>query len=69
MPEKFDYIYSDTTVPATCQMVYHFIQENHDEKLVSKEAAECLYTGIMTDTEASVFGQQAPLPTGLSQIS
>ncbi|SIT97105.1 phosphoesterase RecJ domain-containing protein [Epilithonimonas bovis DSM 19482] len=50
MPEKFDYIYSDTTVPATCQMVYHFIQENHDEKLVSKEAAECLYTGIMTDT-------------------
>ena len=50
MPEQFDYVYSDTTVPATCQMVYHFIQANQYEKSVNIDAAQCLYTGIMTDT-------------------
>jgi len=50
MPEQFDYVYSDTTVPATCQMVYHFIKANNDEKLVNLDIAQCLYTGIMTDT-------------------
>ncbi|WP_312419086.1 bifunctional oligoribonuclease/PAP phosphatase NrnA [Epilithonimonas sp.] len=50
MPEQFDYVYSDTTVPATCQMVYHFIQANDDENLVNLDIAQCLYTGIMTDT-------------------
>ncbi|PZU90992.1 MAG: DHH family phosphoesterase [Chryseobacterium sp.] len=50
MPEKFDFVYSDTTVPATCQMIYHFIQANNDENLVNPHIAQCLYTGIMTDT-------------------
>ena len=50
MPENFDYVYSDTAIPATCQMVYHFIQENRDEKSVNLDIAQCLYTGIMTDT-------------------
>lgn len=49
-PEDFDYVYSDTVIPATCQMVYHFIEAMEEENLVNKEVAECLYTGIMTDT-------------------
>ncbi|RNA63627.1 bifunctional oligoribonuclease/PAP phosphatase NrnA [Chryseobacterium nematophagum] len=49
-PELFDFVYSDTVIPATCQMVYHFIEAMDDEKLVNKDIAECLYTGIMTDT-------------------
>jgi phosphoesterase RecJ-like protein len=49
-PEPFDYVYSDTVIPATCQMIYHFIEAMGDEKLVNKDIAECLYTGIMTDT-------------------
>lgn len=49
-PDAFDFVYSDTTVPATCQMVYHFIQALNSENLVDKDIAECLYTGIMTDT-------------------
>ena len=49
-PEHFDFVYSDTVIPATCQMVYHFIEALDDEKLVDKDIAECLYTGIMTDT-------------------
>lgn len=49
-PERFDFVYSDTIIPATCQMIYHFIEAMDDEKLVNKDIAECLYTGIMTDT-------------------
>lgn len=50
MPEPFDYSYSDTTVPATCQMVYHVIEALNEENLVDIDIAQCLYTGIMTDT-------------------
>lgn len=49
-PEDFDYVYSDVTIPATCQMVYHFIEALGREDAVDKNIAECLYTGIMTDT-------------------
>lgn len=49
-PEAFDFVYSDTSIPATSQMVYHFIEALDEEKLVNQNIAECLYTGIMTDT-------------------
>lgn len=49
-PEHFDFVYSDVTVPATSQMVYHFIEALEEDNLVNQEIAECLYTGIMTDT-------------------
>ena len=49
-PDQFDFVYSDVTIPATSQMVYHFIQQLNEEEKVNKEIAECLYTGIMTDT-------------------
>ncbi|NML68399.1 bifunctional oligoribonuclease/PAP phosphatase NrnA [Chryseobacterium sp. RP-3-3] len=49
-PEKFDFVYSDTVIPATSQMIYHFIEAMEDENLVNQDIAECLYTGIMTDT-------------------
>ncbi|MGC4129179.1 MAG: bifunctional oligoribonuclease/PAP phosphatase NrnA [Bergeyella sp.] len=49
-PDEFDFVYSDTAIPATCQMVYHFIQALDEENLVNQDIAECLYTGIMTDT-------------------
>ncbi len=49
-PDHFDFVYSDVTIPATSQMVYHFIQQLNEEEKVNKDIAECLYTGIMTDT-------------------
>lgn len=49
-PDNFDFVYSDVTIPATSQMIYHFIEALGEENLVNKEIAECLYTGIMTDT-------------------
>lgn len=50
MPDEFDYVYSDTTIPATCQMVYHFLEAMGWESNISEDSARCLYTGIMTDT-------------------
>lgn len=49
-PDQFDFVYSDVTIPATSQMVYHFVQQLNEEEKVNKEISECLYTGIMTDT-------------------
>lgn len=49
-PEAFDYVYSNTALPATCQMVYHVIEALEREDLVDQHVAECLYTGILTDT-------------------
>ncbi len=49
-PDNFDFVYSDVTIPATSQMIYHFIEALREEELVNKEIADCLYTGIMTDT-------------------
>ena len=49
-PDDFDFVYSDVTIPATSQMVYHFIQALEEEDKVNTDIAECLYTGIMTDT-------------------
>ncbi len=49
-PETFDFMYSDVSMPATCQMVYNFIEAMGDLELIDKTVAECIYTGIMTDT-------------------
>lgn len=49
-PDVFDFVYSDTNVPATCQMIYHFIETLGQENLIDEKVAQCLYTGIMTDT-------------------
>ena len=54
-PYDFKYMYSDTEICATCQMVYHFIEMNNDLNLIDTDIATCLYTGIMTDTGSFRF--------------
>lgn len=49
-PDDFDFVYSDTNIPATSQMVYHFIEAMEDEDKVAVDMSETLYCGIMTDT-------------------
>lgn len=49
-PDTFDFVYSDTTIPATCQMIYHFIEAMEETHFINENTAKCLYTGIMTDT-------------------
>jgi phosphoesterase RecJ-like protein len=49
------FTYSDTSICATAQMVYHFIEMMEDIHLLNKNIAENLYTGIMTDTGSFRF--------------
>ncbi len=49
------YLYSDTSICSTAQMVYHFLEMLDDTKSITKEIATCIYTGIMTDTGSFRF--------------
>ena len=47
--KESDYDYVDPSAPSTTYMV-GLILKRWDEKQIDKEIAECLYTGLMTDT-------------------
>lgn len=49
------FTYSDTSMSSTCEMVYNFIDYLGDTDKISKSIANCLYTGIMTDTGSFKF--------------
>ena len=53
--------YSDVTICATCQMVYHTIEMLDDKDLIDADIATCLYTGIMTDTGSFRFRSTSSL--------
>lgn len=48
--EVFDVQISQTSASATAQLVYQFIESMGDTNIINKTIAECIYTGIMTDT-------------------
>ncbi|MBX2817879.1 MAG: bifunctional oligoribonuclease/PAP phosphatase NrnA [Saprospiraceae bacterium] len=56
-----DYILSDTTASSTCELVYRFIKEYADGPPVDLTIAECLYTGIITDTGSFQYATSAAL--------
>ncbi len=47
--------YSDPTLGSTCEMVYNFIEYLGDADKISETIANCVYTGIMTDTGSFKF--------------
>lgn len=47
--------YSDTSICSTCQMIYHFIDALDDVNMIDTAIANCIYTGIMTDTGSFRF--------------
>ncbi|MCF6167627.1 bifunctional oligoribonuclease/PAP phosphatase NrnA [Lutibacter sp.] len=49
------YLYSDTSICSTCQMVYHFLEKLDDLEEIDSNISTCLYTGIMTDTGSFRF--------------
>lgn len=50
-PEKFaDYMMCDKKSCSTSQLIFDFINLLGDKKLINRKIANCLYTGIMTDT-------------------
>lgn len=50
-----DFTYSDQEIVATSEMVYHFAREAGLLEYLDKNAAECLYTGILTDSGEFAF--------------
>ncbi len=50
-----EFMYSDTSICSTCQMVYHFFEMMGETSKITKDIATCLYTGIMTDTGSFRF--------------
>ncbi|MEO8235544.1 MAG: bifunctional oligoribonuclease/PAP phosphatase NrnA [Flavobacterium sp.] len=55
-PDSFaKYTFSDTKYGSTCEMVYHFIHQLKQEKLINKTVATCIYTGIVTDSGSFRF--------------
>lgn len=44
------FTYSDTNFGSTCEMVYNFIISLGYKNLIDKDIANCLYTGILTDS-------------------
>ncbi len=53
-------VFSDTASCSTCQMVYDIVSALGQEAHISREAATCLYTGIMTDSGSFRFSSTAP---------
>lgn len=54
-PESFcDVTFSYSDACSTCELIYYFITEL-DRNAITKPVAECLYTGIMTDTGSFRF--------------
>jgi phosphoesterase RecJ-like protein len=51
----FDYYFHDEKASSTCELVYDFICGVDSKKVVDKKMANCLYTGIMTDTGSFRF--------------
>lgn len=50
-----DITYSDVSMSSTCEMVYNFIEYLGDSDSITPEIADCIYTGIMTDTGSFKF--------------
>ena len=44
---------------ATCELIYHFIEQSGGKKLIDIDIAACIYTGIMTDTGSFRFNSMS----------
>lgn len=56
-PEEkdFDFLLSKTSASSTAELVYEFIESLQLGHLINRQAAESLYTGIVTDTGSFSF--------------
>ncbi|MEI8136627.1 MAG: DHH family phosphoesterase, partial [Bacteroidota bacterium] len=51
MPDDYaTYYFHDVKACSTCELIFDLIVGMGGQKLIDKKIAECLYTGIMTDT-------------------
>lgn len=55
-PETFcDIALEDSSASSTAELIYRFIVAMGDRALIDQDIAECIYTGIMTDTASFRF--------------
>jgi bifunctional oligoribonuclease and PAP phosphatase NrnA len=55
-PEAYaKYMYSDTSIGSTCEMIYNFIAKLGKQSLLDKTIGTCIYTGILTDSGSFRF--------------
>ena len=52
---SFGYGISDVKMSSTCEIIYDFIVQSGHSNLLNLEIAQCLYTGLMTDTGSFRF--------------
>lgn len=53
--DYFDYGVSNTAKSSTSEMVFDFIADSGNDDKIDAEIAQCLYTGVMTDTGSFRF--------------
>ncbi|NJC25005.1 DHH family phosphoesterase [Neolewinella antarctica] len=56
-----DEIFSDTSFSSTCEMIYQFMDDLGHAGWVTRDVADCLYTGIVTDTGGFRYATSARL--------
>jgi phosphoesterase RecJ-like protein len=56
---KCDYLFSFPESCATCELIFHFIKALDAKYRFKPEVAECIYTGIMTDTGSFRFSSMS----------
>lgn len=55
-----DLAFSETEISSSAELMFHLIAGMDGDALIDPETAECLYTGIMTDTGCFQFGSSRP---------
>lgn len=58
--ELFSYKFWDIAASSTSELIYDFIIDSGHQHLLDKEMAECIYTGIMTDTGSFSYSCNSP---------
>ncbi|MCF8365236.1 MAG: bifunctional oligoribonuclease/PAP phosphatase NrnA [Bacteroidales bacterium] len=56
----FNYLLSKISASSTAELVYEFLEESGLTSYINKAAAECIYTGIITDTGSFSFSCNNP---------
>ncbi|MGB0178329.1 MAG: DHH family phosphoesterase, partial [Owenweeksia sp.] len=60
-PDDFaDVMFSDTSMSSTCELLFHILHQLGWTGKMQQHQAECLYTGIMTDTGSFRFNSTTP---------
>lgn len=56
MPDAYAKItVSDTSFGSTCELLYRFLEELNLKQYINRDAATCIYTGIVTDSGSFKF--------------